>query len=340
MRILIIGPSWVGDMVMSQSFYRCLKIEYPDARIDVLAPNWCKPILARMPEINQAIEMPIGHGELNLSGRWKIAQTLRTENYSHAFVLPNSAKSALIPWFAGIKKRTGWKGEMRYGLLNDLRPNKTDFEYMVERYAALAYDKSTMKAKVQLDSLPKPYLNVDAENQARCLAQHGFDTQKPIVGICPGAEFGPAKRWPEKYYAQVAEFLIGQGKQVCLFGGPKDAESTAKIRDALPAKMQKNCFDLAGKTALVDVIDLLAACERVISNDSGLMHIAAAVGCELITIYGSTSPRYTPPLTDKAQIVHLDLACRPCFKRECPLGHLQCLEDLLPEKIIALLEPK
>ena len=332
-KILIIGPSWVGDMVMSQSLYIRLAELYPNAKIDVLAPAWCKPILERMPQINQAIEMPVGHGEVNLSTRWKIAQGLKSKAYDHAFVLPNSAKSALIPVLAGISRRTGWKGEMRYGLLNDLRPNKTQFQYMVERYVALASTKQAMCTDVKLETCPHPSLSVNKENQRTSLTNFGIDANKPIIGLCPGAEFGPAKRWPDNYYAQVADKLIEQGNQILLFGGAKDIDVTAKIKDALVAN-KAMCFNLAGQTSLNDAVDLLAACHTVITNDSGLMHVAAAVNCNIVAIYGSTSQNYTPPLSKKVQIVHTDIECRPCFKRECPLGHLKCLKELLPEQVI------
>lgn len=332
MKILIIGPSWVGDMVMSQSLYLQLKQEYADAQIDVLAPSWCLPILARMPQVNRAIAMPVGHGKLALKERWQIAQQLKSEQYQRAYVLPNSAKSALIPLFAGIPTRCGWKGEMRYGLLNDLRSNKEQFAYMVERYVALAFSKESMLQNSQLATIAVPALTVDQENQRQSLAKFAIDATRPIVGLCPGAEFGPAKRWPEEHYAQVARELIAQGNQVLLFGSKNDAPTTGKICAQLANR--DNIFDLAGKTALNDAVDLLAACHTVFSNDSGLMHVAAAVGCNIVAIYGSSSPRYTPPLTQKVRIVHTDIDCRPCFKRECPFSHTRCLTQLAPDVVL------
>lgn len=333
-RILIIGPSWVGDMVMSQSLYKRLKEHYPEALIDVLAPAWCKPILERMPEVHRAIEMPVGHGQFNLSERWNLGKSLRKEHYDHAYVLPNSAKSALIPLFAKVPKRTGWKGELRFGLLNDLRPDRKVFQYMVERYVALAHDKKTMLSDVNIENVSHPTLNIDKENQAICMKKFGILPTLPIVGICPGAEFGPAKRWPDGHYATIAKQLIEEGNQICIFGGPKDKPVTNSIRNALPPEQQNMCFDLAGETSLVDAVDLLAACHTVFSNDSGLMHVAAAVGTNIIAIYGSSSPKYTPPLSNNVKIVHTDINCRPCFKRECPLKHLNCLTELSPSQVI------
>lgn len=339
MKILIIGPSWVGDMVMSQCLYITLKQQYPNALIDVMAPAWCKPILERMPEVHRALELPFGHGEFNFFARRALGLSLRGQ-YDHAYVLPNSAKSALIAWFARIPVRTGWKGEMRYGLLNDLRSNKKQFQYMTERYVALAYDKSTMTgsdALGGLDKLPKPKLTITPEQQQTTARKFSL-SQGDTVGLCPGAEFGPAKQWPTAHYAQVATYLLQQGKQVWLFGSAKDSVTTQAIIEQVPEILRANLVDLAGKTSLIEAVDLLSCCQTVISNDSGLMHVAGAAGCQVIGVYGSTSPHYTPPLAKKSAIVHTDIECRPCFKRECPYGHLKCLTELAPQQVIMALQ--
>lgn len=337
-KILIIGPSWVGDMVMSQSLYIVLKQLHPESQIDVIAPGWCKPILERMPEIHQAIEMPIGHGEFNLLGRREIGKSLREKQYDNAYILPKSAKSALIPWFANIPLRTGWKGEMRYGLLNDLRPNMKSFQFMVERYVALAYPQEEMidsSSLGGLETLPRPSLFIDKKEQAEAIAKFNLNQESPVVGLCPGAEFGPAKKWPETHYAEVASAMANAGKQVWLFGSQKDLETCNNIKQLVPQEHQHQIHVLAGQTSLIEAVDLLAACQTVVANDSGLMHVAAAVGCNVVAVYGSTSPKYTPPLAEKVEIVHTDIDCRPCFKRECPLGHLNCLNQLSPQKVIS-----
>ncbi len=336
MKILIIGPSWVGDMVMSQSLYTSLKQQHPDAVIDVMAPAWCKPILERMPEVNKAIEMPLGHGEFDFFGRRALGKSFKGQ-YDQAYVLPNSAKSALIPWFASIPVRTGWKGEMRYGLLNDLRPNKKSFQYMTERYIALAHPKEQMKNSASLgglETLPRPRLHIDPQIQQQTRDKFALSSIRPVIGLCPGAEFGPAKQWPTEHYATVAGKMIEQGYQVWLFGSDKDRQTTQSIQSYLADEQQTHLFDLAGKTSLIEAVDMLACCESVVSNDSGLMHVAAAVGCQVVGVYGSTSPTYTPPLAEKKAIVHTDIECRPCFKRECPLGHLKCLKELSPLRVI------
>ncbi|WP_036801222.1 lipopolysaccharide heptosyltransferase II [Photobacterium marinum] len=338
MKILIIAPSWVGDMVMSQALYITLKQQHPNALIDVMAPAWCKPILERMPQVNKAIEMPIGHGQFNLKGRYQLGKSLREENYSHAIIMPNSAKSALIPLFAKIPHRTGWKGETRYGLLNDIRTNKKQFGLVVERYCSLAYPKAMMTNSSAIPHIPYPKLSVEPEAQANAIQRLGLNPERPVIGMCPGAEFGPAKRWPDEYFSEVAKHLIEQGYQVWLFGSQKDQTVTDSIRGRLSEEQQEHCFNLAGETSLIEAVDLLAGCQTVISNDSGLMHVAAAVGSQVVAIFGSTSPDYTPPLSDKVEVVHTDIECRPCFKRECPYGHLKCLKELMPKQVLKAID--
>jgi len=331
MKILIIGPSWVGDMVMAQSLFITLKQNNPGAEIHVLAPHWCKALLDHMPQITRAIEMTIGHGELALGKRRTLARTLKSESYDQAIVLPNSFKSALIPLFAGISLRTGWRGEARSWLLNDCRVlSKESYPLMIERFIALAYpDKAPLPSP-----LPRPCLNVNAGSVAPLLRRLSLDTQKQVLILCPGAEFGESKKWPASGYAAVASYWLSQQGQVWIMGSANDSADAEKIISALPPQGVRDCVDLTGKTSLGEAIDLMSCASRVISNDSGLMHIAAALQRPLVVIYGSTSPKFTPPLADKVGIVSLGLACSPCFKRTCPLGHTNCLKLLEPEQVI------
>jgi len=340
MKILVIGPSWVGDMVMSQSLYKALKQQHPDAQIDVMAPAWCRPLLARMPEVSRPLEMPLGHGAVALGERRRLGRRLKPANYDQAIVLPGSFKSALVPWFAGIPRRTGWRGEMRYGLLNDLRVlDKAAFPLMVERYVALAYPKGQFTAGKQIPRpLPWPALSIDPAGRDKSLAELGLSTVRPVLVLCPGAEFGPSKRWPEAHYAQVAEAKLAEGWQVWLFGSAKDQPVAEAIRDLQPADMRDTCINLAGKTSLEQALDLMSLASAVISNDSGLMHVAAALNRPLVVPYGSTSPEFTPPLAERVKILHTDIECRPCFQRECPLGHLKCLTELEPRRVLSALD--
>ncbi|TSA22777.1 MAG: lipopolysaccharide heptosyltransferase II [Betaproteobacteria bacterium] len=309
-------------MIMAQGLYRALKALNPAGVIDVLAPAWSAGILARMVEVRRVIPMPIGHGRFGWAERRALGQSLRGQ-YDRAIVLPNSWKSALVPWFARIPQRTGFVGEFRYGLLNNARRlDKAAVPRLVDRYRLLAGG----------DTAPQdPCLTVDAVAQQATLARLGLSLDKPVLALCPGAEYGPAKRWPAAYYAAVARAKQAQGWQVWLFGSAMDAAVTAEINTLAAGQ----CVDLAGQTALTEVVDLLAVARCVVSNDSGLMHLAAAVDAPLIALYGSSDPSYTPPLSDRARVLSLNLSCAPCFKRECPLGHLDCLQQIKPERVIA-----
>ncbi|AWQ50209.1 ADP-heptose--LPS heptosyltransferase RfaF [Serratia marcescens] len=341
MKILVIGPSWVGDMMMSQSLYRTLKAEYPSAEIDVMAPAWCRPLLARMPEVNQALAMPLGHGALGLGERRRLGRALRANRYDRAYVLPNSFKSALVPFFADIPQRTGWRGEMRYGLLNDVRVlDKAAFPLMVQRYVALAYDKGRIQ---RADDLPQPLLwpqlQVNDAEIAETAAAFNLTDSRPIVGFCPGAEFGPAKRWPHYHYATLAQKLIESGYQIALFGSAKDHEAGEQIRAALQEDARDFCLNLAGKTQLEQAVILIAACRAVVSNDSGLMHVAAALNKPLIALYGPSSPDFTPPLSDKARVIRLISGYHKVRKGDAEQGYHQSLIDIQPQQVLDALTP-
>ncbi len=334
MRILIIGPSWVGDMVMAQTLLQCLKQRHPECVIDVLAPEWSRPILERMPEVRQALSFPLGHGVLELATRRKIGKSLKGQ-YDQAILLPNSMKSALVPFFAGIPQRTGWRGEMRYGLLNDVRTlDKERYPLMIERFMALAYDADA--------DLPKPYprpsLSIDAASRAAALAKFGLSLDRPVLALCPGAEFGEAKRWPSEHYAKVAEIKIREGWQVWLFGSRNDHPVGESIRERLIPGLREEAVNLSGDTSLAEAIDLMSCADAVVSNDSGLMHVAAALNRPLVAVYGSTSPGFTPPLAEQVEIVRLGLECSPCFDRTCRFGHYNCLRQLEPQAVAAALQ--
>ncbi len=329
-KILIIGPSWVGDMVMAQSLFISLKQQHPDAILDVMAPEWSKAITERMPEINKTLDMPIGHGNFNFFQRRNLGKTLRKEGYHQAIVLPNSWKSALIPWFANIPIRTGWKGEARYGLLNDLRHlNKLNMPLMVQRFVALGYEHHS---PVSAEQCPPPQLHAKDHLQNQLMIKHQLNTHKPIAVFCPGAEFGPAKQWPAKHYKQLAESMLAKNWQIWIMGSPGDNPIAEEISSGIQAK---DIINLCGKTQLEEAIDLMDLADHVISNDSGLMHIAAGLNKPLTALYGATSPDFTPPLSHEATIIATDVDCGPCFQRKCPEGHHKCMQDLLPEQVVA-----
>lgn len=338
-RVLIIGPSWVGDMVMAQSLFRQLRTQSPVVEIDVLAPDWSRPLLERMPEVTRALDLPFGHGELSLGKRYALGKKLRKQAYDQAIVLPNSFKSALVPVFAGIKLRTGWRGEMRGGLLNDCRRlDKRALPMMVQRFLALALPATARLPTDLPHPIPVPGLQVDFETAAQTRLEFGTAADIRMLALCPGAEFGHSKQWPAEHYAEVAIACLSDGWQVCLFGSANDHEVAKQIVQLLPEGQKSACHNLVGKTSLGQAIDLLSTATAVVSNDSGLMHIAAALHRPLVAVFGSTSPEFTPPLSDRVELLHTNISCRPCFKRQCPYGHKRCLTELLPEQVMSALK--
>ena len=327
--ILVVGPSWVGDMVMAQSLFMLLAAREPRPAVDVLAPAWSHELLARMPEVRGAIELPLGHGEIGLRTRRLIGARLRAGNYAQAIVLPNSLKSALIPVFARIPLRTGWRGEMRYGLLNDLRRlDERKYPLMVQRFAALGLPPGAVPAQV-----PRPRLCARAAG-----APEPGTLDAPVLALCPGAEFGESKRWPGEYFAAVARTLIARGWRVRILGSDREAALGNEIRAAIAHPARERCSNLAGKTSLGEAVDLLAGVTAVVSNDSGLMHVTAALGKPLVAIYGGSSPRFTPPLGDTVRVLRPSAACSPCFERSCRFGHYRCLREQQPEAVVAAVQ--
>lgn len=328
-RVLVVGPSWIGDAVLSHPLLVRLKERDPAGSIDVLAPPWALPVYRRMPEVAEAIGLRFGHGELKLAERRRFARSLAP--YDQAVVLPNTFKSALIPWHANIPVRTGYRGEMRYGLLNDLRVlDEGALPLIAERYAALAQPSGEALVR----PIPQPRLRIDEAQRRAAIAKYSLDTSKPIAAFAPGAEYGPAKRWPVRHFASLAATLIARGESVWLMGSEKDAPITAEINAATGGK----CVDLAGRTSLDEAIDLLSLASHVVTNDSGLMHVAAALDRPMAALFGSSSPAFTPPLSQRATVITLKLECSPCFQRVCPLGHTNCLETLEPALVLRAIE--
>jgi heptosyltransferase-2 len=331
-KILIVGPAWVGDMVLAQSLFRLLKQRHPESRIDVLAPAWTAPLLAHMTEVNEAIPLPFKHGELMLGERVRIGRRLRAHGYDWAIVLPRSLKAVVVPLLARVPRRTGFRGEWRYGWLSDVRRlDRARLPRIVDRFVTLGLEPG--------ESLPakftEPHLSVNSTDVDAALARLAIaPPTRSILAICAGAEYGPAKRWPADHFADVARARLAQGWDVWLFGSDRDASVTREI-DQLT---DRRCLDLAGRTTLGEAIDLMSLAAAVVSNDSGLMHVAAALGRPLVAVYGSSDPSYTPPLGTNAEIVYLGLSCSPCFERECPLGHLRCLYDIAPDRALAALD--
>lgn len=326
-KTLVVGPAWVGDMVMAQSLYKLLRRRAPERGIDVVAPSWTLPLLARMPEVDRGIELDAGHGELALGRRYALGRRLRGEGYTHALVLPRSLKAALVPFFAAIPRRTGYLGEMRYGLINDRRPfDPVRLDQTVKRFVALGCEPD----EALPDPLDPPALEPSPERLAALRARFGLGGESEAVALMPGAEYGPAKRWPAERFSRLAARLAERGVDVWIVGSARERPIGETIVSGAGAPRVHN---LCGDTALEDVVDLLAAAKAAVTNDSGLMHVAAAVGTHVVAIFGSSSPDFTPPLTHRRTIIRRGLPCSPCFERECPLGHLRCLREIPVDEV-------
>ena len=326
-KILVVAPSWIGDTLLAQPLFSLLHTRHRALALDVLAPAWTLPLVARMPEVRRGIPSPFSHGELRLGARRQLAQELSGAGYDQAIVLPNSLKSALVPFLAGIPRRTGYRGEMRWGLLNDMRKlDERATPLLAERYAALATANQPPAGP-----LPMVRLAVDDGARIATLDRLKLDTVRTAVVLCPGAEYGPAKRWPAPYYAELGRELASRGCSVWVVGSANDAA----LGEEIVRSAGEDCINLCGRTTLDEAIDVVASARVVVSNDSGLMHVAAAVGRPLVALYGSSSPAFTPPLAPDADILKLDLPCSPCFKRECPLHHFNCMMHLTPARVLA-----
>lgn len=327
-KILVVGPAWIGDMVMAQSLFKVLKTRHAETWIDVIAPAWTEALLNRMPEVRKGISMPLGHGNLGLGVRWKLGRDLRSEHYDQAIVLPRSLKSAITPFSAKAKRRTGFVGEMRYGLLNDIRTlDKIALPKTVDRFVALGLEPGeNLPAR-----LPDPELVCDAKNALAAKERLGIGkANKSVLALLPGAEYGPAKQWPARHFASVADTMAQRGWDIWIFGSAKDASVAREIQ----GQARTRCVDLTGKAGLLEAVDLISTAGAVVSNDSGFMHVAAALKVPLVAVYGSSDPLHTPPLSETAKIERLGLDCSPCFKRECPYGHYRCLTDLNPGRVV------
>jgi len=332
MKLLIVAPAWVGDMVMAHTLVALLTETTETAagiEVHMVAPPATAPLAHRMPGVAGVWPLEVGHGELGIRPRRELARTLRSCEFDRAIVLPNSFKSALIPYWARIPKRTGWQGESRYLILNDRRQlDPARYPLMIERFMALGLPEGAPLER------PYPVPRLEADPVAAGELTRRFElTDTDVTVLCPGAEFGPAKRWPSRHFAALARAEADRGRPVWLLGSPGDAAACDEI-EALAGAGVKN---LAGRTTLLEAVDLLSLAARVVCNDSGLMHVAAALDRRVVALFGSTSPDFTPPLGDRSTALQNPIDCSPCFQRQCPLGHHRCLETLLPEQVIEVL---
>lgn len=349
-RTLVISPNWIGDAVMAQPLLARLRAAHPERPIDVLAPPSVAPVWRQMAQVDEVLETPFRHGPLQLRERWRYARTLRRRGYAAAYVLPNTLKYALIPWLAGIAQRVGYKGESRYGLINVMHFDDVPPRPMVPFYAALGLPPgpvglphlSSPAAGAHLPAPPplRPRLQASPEQMAAACARAGLDPLRPVVVFAPGAEFGSAKRWPASHFGALAQAILAQAPQtqIALLGSPKDKDVCTDVALAAgPAAAAVH--NLAGATSLAEAVALIARAGAVVSNDSGLLHIASALNRPVIAIYGPTDPGHAPPFSDVAASISLRLACSPCRQRECPLGHQDCMRQIAAAQVWQTLQP-
>jgi heptosyltransferase-2 len=327
-RSLIIAPQWIGDAVMTEPLLR--RLHGRGEKLAVGTLPWVAPVYRAMPQVDEVIEFPFQHGGLQFKARRAIAKQVEGR-FDAAYVLPNSLKSSLLPFLAGIPKRVGYLGEARVGLLTHRLKNPKNKPPMVAFYSALSGERDALDQD-------RPRLQLDAGTVDAALAKLGLQPRSYYV-FAPGAEYGPAKRWPAAHFAELARSLDAPA---LLLGSGKESPLCDEIAGAAG---EGKCLNLAGKTSLMDAFALIAQANAVISNDSGLMHVAAAFGVPQAAVFGSSSPLHTPPLNDNARVLWLKddpayqppLDCAPCFERECPLGHTRCLVDITPGAVIAAL---
>ena len=314
-KVLVVAPAWVGDMVMAHAIVPGLGDRGDE--VHFLAPPATAALASRMPGVEEAHTVCTRHGEFGWRPRRRAARHLAELRFDRAVVLPNSFKSALTPLWAGVPLRTGFRGELRYGVLNDIRPlDETRMPRLVDRFAALA------------DVVPtNPRLRADKTALEGLIARHGLANDRPVVALCPGAEYGPAKRWPAERFAALAARCVAAGASVWVLGTDADRRAADRILAAAPG------VDLTGKTSLLDAVDLLSAATVAVVNDSGLMHVAAALCVPVVALFGSSSQAFTPPLSARARVLERRLDCRPCFARTCPLGHLDCLARIGVDRV-------
>ena len=335
MKTLVVAPNWIGDALMAQPLLTLLRRADPDQTVVALAPRWVAPVLEAMPEVDRVIATDLAHGALQWRARRAFARTVAAERFDRAFVLPNSFKSALIPWLARVPARIGYRGESRWVVVDRRAAGPDPALSMSARYAALA-----AMVGVAVDaSLPRPALRVDGDRVVEVRRRFGFDAGASLIALCPGAEYGPAKRWPAAHFASLALRLLAADAttHVLLLGGQGDqsiaGEIVEAVRDGAAEQADARVHDLCGRTDLAEAIALIAGCDSVVSNDSGLMHVAAALSRRQVALFGSSDPRHTPPLSSLATTLWLHLDCSPCFERTCPLGHLNCLVGIAPQRV-------
>jgi heptosyltransferase-2 len=291
---VIIPYVWIGDFVRCHSVVKLLRSENPVRPIDIVSSTLCAPLADYMPGVRRAIVIDLPRGQLGLALQRELARLLQEEKYGQAIVMSRKWKAALPPWLAGIPLRTGFAGEFRFGLLNDVRLGESKLPRMIDQMGALALPKG---AQIPPE-WPLPELKVPSQEVATWIAQRGLAEERhPIVTLSPGA-VGAGKAWPVRHYAELAHALAADGVSVWVLGGPNETS----IAKEIVATGGNRVRDLTG-TDLRNAILALAAADAAVTNDSGLMHVSAAVGTPTIAIFGPTSSWHWKPLNPLAAVL-------------------------------------
>lgn len=326
-KILIIPQNWLGDVIMSQVLIKKIKYEKSNAKIHILVNSKFKDLANRMNEVDKVLELDCSHKEFGFIKRYKLAKKI-SNSYDHSIVLSRSIKSSLIPFMANIKKRTGELGECRFILVNDIKKFTKSFR----RKTANRYLSMYGNAEISVKKNYYPSLNKNEKNLERLVKKFSINTSKQIVIFAPGAAFGPSKMWPQKKFLDLANKI--NDNYLILVMGTQEEEKLGGII----CENNTQRLNLCGKTTIVDAIDLMHLSKFCVSNDSGLMHLSAATNTKTISIYGSTSPVYTPPLTENKHIFYKELSCSPCFNKRCKFNHYDCLNNIYAEDVFKSLK--
>jgi heptosyltransferase-2 len=329
-RLLIRGTNWIGDVVMTIPAVAAIRQTWPRARISVLAKPWVAEVYRLSPDVDEIIPFEEPGRHAGIRGKWRLAGELRHGRFDCAILLQNAIEAAIVTGLAGIPLRAGYNSDGRGWLLtHSVRRTKEirrvhQIDYYIEMVRALGCETAGRGI------LLRPGRDY-ADLAGTLLARFGIDEKRLLIGIAPGAAYGPAKKWFPDRFAAVADRLSGEsGAQGILFGSAGDRESTAAV--------QKNArhplIDIAGKTNLKEAISLISRCALFISNDSGLMHVAGALGVPTVAIFGSTNPVATSPVGKRSVVIHHDLPCAPCLKPVCPTD-FRCMEMIGAEEVYA-----
>lgn len=323
-RLLIRSTNWIGDAIMTTPAVRAIRRNFPNARISMLAKPWVAPVFAHSPHVDEIIVFDAGGRHAGVFGTLRLAKDLRKGRYDAAILLQNAIEAAIIAFLAGIPRRIGFDTDGRRLLLTHpvhrtkaiKAIHQTGYYLKILEGAGMTAGRPTLE--LHLDP-------ADTRRAAQMRAEFGIAPGRPLIGLNPSATFGPAKQWFPERYAALGDLLNKElGALILIFGGPSDRELGRTITGLMSAP----AIDLSGRTSLGEAMALIDRCTAFVTNDSGLMHVAAALGTPLVAVFGSTNWTTTSPFSDTSRIVRVPIACSPCMQPVCPLGHMNCMRQV------------